>query len=109
MLRYNQILRRTAVQYQARTFSQVSWLQTGGGTGPNEHITNSTDRLDVHTNAAKSGKADRTSGGGGSQAANEQDDRNNNKRAQEEHPEAPMVIGMNDERGSVRLPGELKH
>lgn len=55
----------------------------------------------MHSEAARSGKADRASGGGGSQAANQQDDRNNQKRAKDEHPEAPVVIGMNDERGSV--------
>ncbi|KAI9786695.1 MAG: hypothetical protein M1816_007836 [Peltula sp. TS41687] len=114
------LLRRAAVVQQqhqhARTFTQAARLRTGGGTDSSEHITNSTDTLDgfvaqrglfvkfiVHSQAAEAGKEDRTtrtSDEGGSQAANQRDDRGNQKRAKEEFPEAPVTIGMNDERGS---------
>ena len=39
--------------------------------------------------------------GTGGGATSRKDEGNNNKRAEKDHPEAPMVIGMNDERGGV--------
>lgn len=88
--------------------------QAWTGSDPSEHVTNSADNLDIQTNASKAGRSDRAQGAGGgseggergglAQSRTEQDARSSNERAKQDHPEAPgPVIGMNDERGSVRL------
>ncbi|MCJ1410024.1 hypothetical protein MMC19_004109 [Ptychographa xylographoides] len=70
-----------------------------GSTKSSDHTTNSKDELDVQSSASKSGARARAEGSTNSSATSEKDTRNDNERAQKDHPEAPMVIGMNDERG----------
>lgn len=87
-----------------RAFSQAARLQKWTGSDPSEHVTNSNDNLDVHTQASKAGAEDRNADGSGlAQSTTERDHRNSQKKVKEEFPEAPKgpVIGMNDERGSV--------
>lgn len=83
--------RRTAADWQGRQ--------------ADEHITNSTDELNVQASASQSAKRDRAAGAqeSNSQATGEKDAGNQNEQAKKDHPEAPTpVIGMNDERGQVR-------
>lgn len=105
MLRNIRPVSRSTFQRSIRPFAGSARTPKWSGSNSSEHITNSTDNLDVHSNAAKSGKQDRTSSGGGSAAANQEDARKSNARAKEDRPEAPPgpVLGMNDERGSVCL------
>ncbi|KAI9882140.1 MAG: hypothetical protein M1823_006117 [Watsoniomyces obsoletus] len=84
-----------------RTFTTTASPRGWKGSDPSEHITNSTDNLDVHSEAATAGREDRSKGKDGlAQSATESEARNSNERAKKDHPEAPgPVIGMNDERG----------
>lgn len=62
------------------------------------------DGLDVQSEQSHKAVKEHESLEEGSQAISRKDEGDNNKRAKEDHPEAPgPVIGMNDERGSVRL------
>ena len=84
------------------TTAQPRLATEPGSTKPSDHTTNSKDELDVQSAASKSGKRERVEGSHAS-ATSEKDTRNDNERAQKDHPESPMVIGMNDERGGVCL------
>ncbi|MCJ1345205.1 hypothetical protein MMC31_003411 [Peltigera leucophlebia] len=76
------------------------------GRQPEEHITETQDGLNVHSEASKSGKQERASSSEQSSATNEKDHGNQNKKAKEENPESPgPVLGMNDERGGVSFLG----
>ena len=88
---------------QVRSLTTAQSLLAGGATqGRREdHVTNSTDTLDVHSSASKSGAKERQEDAPNASASTEKDQRNDNERAQKDHPESPMVIGMNDERGGV--------
>ena len=88
---------------QTRSLTTARPLLAGGATqGRREdHITNSTDTLDVQSSASKSGAEERQEDASNASASTEKDKRNDNERAQKDHPESPMVIGMNDERGGV--------
>lgn len=80
------------------------------GSDGKEHTTNKKDTLDVQSSSSKAGKEARAEDAHNSSATSEKDETNANARAQKEHPEAPLVIGMNDERGGVRIsrPGALR-
>jgi hypothetical protein len=94
---------------QSRCISTARPLfaSSGGSTESSnkEHVTNSTDELDVHSSASKSGTRERIEDSPSSSASSEKDTRKDNERAQKDHPESPIVIGMNDERGSVCIIG----
>ncbi len=55
---------------------------------------------DVQSESAQQGIEDAQEGKEGSDAISRKDERNMNKKGQEEFPESPMVIGMNEERGA---------
>jgi len=55
---------------------------------------------DVQAEAAQQGLKDHKEGKEGSDAISRKDERKNQSKAKDEFPEAPVVIGMNDERGS---------
>ncbi|KEF57487.1 uncharacterized protein A1O9_05404, partial [Exophiala aquamarina CBS 119918] len=62
------------------------------------------DGLDVQSEQSHKAMKKHESLEDGSQAISRQDEGDNNKRAKEDHPKAPdPVIGMNDERGKVRV------
>lgn len=68
-----------------------------------EHAVNR-DGLDVQSEQSHKAMKEHESLQEGSQAISRKDEGDNNKRAKEDHPKAPEpVIGMNEERGSVRL------
>ena len=103
ILHHSRLLQRGILEHSSRRFTQASQTWKWTGSDSKDHTTNADDRLDVQSDASRSGKADRSSGEGLSQATNQEDARKSNARAKEERPEAPdgPVIGMNDERGSV--------
>ena len=78
------------------------------GRQPEEHAVNRKDEKDVQSQQSQQGMRDKQEGNEGAQAVSQKDERNSNQRAQEEHPESPMVIGMNDEKGSVRVEGSMQ-
>src|ERR1700759_3757100 len=55
---------------------------------------------DVQSEAAQQGMKDHEQGKESSDAISRKDEMNAQQKAKEEFPEAPVVIGMNDERGS---------
>ena len=71
------------------------------GSGPEQHITNRKDELNVHSAGSEAGKRERAEDANRDSATTEKDTRNDNERAKKENPESPVVIGMNDERGGV--------
>ncbi|KAL9119134.1 MAG: hypothetical protein Q9187_004313, partial [Circinaria calcarea] len=81
--------------------TSTSLLSTPGwdGSGRSDHVTNRKDTLDVHSSSSKAGKQARVEDSPNSSATSGKDERNDNARAQKDHPESPVVIGMNDERG----------
>jgi len=81
--------------------------KSAGHTGKDtdQHVTNSKDELDVHSAASRAGQRARQAGDPAhSSATSERDSGNNNRKAAEDS-KAPQgtVIGMNDERGGVRV------
>jgi hypothetical protein len=56
---------------------------------------------DPQAESAKQAMKDHEEGKGGSDAISRKDEFKNNEKAQKEFPESPIVIGMNEERGSV--------
>lgn len=75
------------------------------GRKPDDHVTITEDELDIQSGASKSGRRQRAEESHPSSAATEKDSRNDNEQAKKDHPEAPgPVIGMNSERGGVRVP-----
>ncbi|KAF1981606.1 hypothetical protein K402DRAFT_408287 [Aulographum hederae CBS 113979] len=69
-----------------------------GKPGQKDHVTDKEDRLDVQSNNSGKGFDQKAQGSGGS-ATSQSDSRNSTKRTKEEHPESPVIIGMQDERG----------
>ena len=63
-----------------------------------EHVVRNNDELDVQSKASHSGMKEREQGSSGSSAISSKDDTNSKQKAKEEHPEAPDLIGMEDER-----------
>jgi hypothetical protein len=74
---------------------------TGPGWGGREGRDHAVKRppLDVEAETAQQGMQDHAQRKEGSDAISRKDERNNQQKAKEEFPEAPVVIGMNDERG----------
>ena len=68
------------------------------GRSSKEHTVRNNDELDVQSKASHSGMKEREQGNSSSSAINSQDDTNSKQKAKEEHPEAPTLIGMEDER-----------
>ena len=109
-LRTSHMLVRTTLRDYPRSLPSLSHHRFASGTSdwsgrqPQEHVTNRKDELDVQSGASQSGKRDKLSHENASQGTSEQDSGNQNQQAQKDHPEAPgPVIGMNDERGQVRI------
>lgn len=91
-------------QTRSLTVTRPLLASNSVGSGPKDHVTNSTDELDVQSAASKAGKKEKVEDASRDSASSEKDVRNDNERAQKENPESPMVIGMNDERGGVSCP-----
>lgn len=93
---------RSVLPVQRDTWDSYADSQTSIGRQPDEHVTNSSNELDVQSAASKSGKRQRAEEDHPTSAATEKDTGNQNEKAKKDHPEAPgPVIGMNDERGGV--------
>lgn len=91
-----------------RTLSQISMRHKWTGSDPGEHVTNSSDKSDIQTQASQAGREDKSQDNQGlANSATERDQQGSQKKVKEEFPEAPKgpVIGMNDERGSVGVFG----
>jgi len=55
---------------------------------------------DPQAKTAQQGLKEHEEGKEGSDAISRKDEKKNNEKAKKEFPESPMVIGMNEERGS---------
>ncbi|OCT48446.1 hypothetical protein CLCR_04425 [Cladophialophora carrionii] len=75
---------------------------TGPGWGGREGRDHAVKRppYDVHAETAQEGMKEHEQGKEGSDAISRKDERKNQQKAKEEFPESPVVIGMNEERGS---------
>ena len=73
--------------------STPSWEGRHGG----DHVLNR-DAQDAQSAPSHEARAQKEKGEEGSSAISQKDENNSNKKAQEEHPESPMVIGMNSGR-----------
>jgi len=67
-----------------------------------DHVLNRDDH-DAQSAPSNEARRDKEQGKEGSSAISQKDERNSNQKAQEEHPEAPMVIGMNSGKRSCIL------
>ena len=97
--------RALRTQFLARPLSTSKALHAGAGwdgSDGKDHVTNKKDTLNVQSSSSKAGKEARAEDAHNSSSSSEKDERNSNARAQKEHPESPIVIGMNSERGGVR-------
>lgn len=65
-----------------------------GGRPGDDHVLHR-DGKDAQSAPSKEARNDKAEGKEGSGAISQKDERNANQRAQDDHPEAPMVIGMN--------------
>jgi len=70
-----------------------------GGREGRDHAVNRPAH-DVQADTAQQAMKDHEQGKEGSAAISRKDENNNQQKTKEEFPEAPVVIGMNDERGS---------
>jgi hypothetical protein len=91
---------RVPLNTAVKSISSSAPARKWEGRPAEEHPAREPDSHQHQIDSVKEGKQERASGEG-SAAASEKDDQNLNKKAQQEHPESPMVIGMNDERGGV--------
>ncbi|KIW62599.1 hypothetical protein PV04_10759 [Phialophora macrospora] len=75
---------------------------TGPGWGGRQGRDHAVKRpaYDVQAETAQQGMKDHEEGKEGSDAISRKDERSNQQKAKEEFPESPVIIGMNDERGS---------
>ncbi|MCJ1250823.1 hypothetical protein MMC30_008051 [Trapelia coarctata] len=97
-------LRRTT---RSLTTSRPFLAGNSVGSGPDDHVTNRTDELDVQSAASKAGEKERVENASRDSASSEKDVKKDNERAKKESPESPVVIGMNDERGGVVVEEEV--
>jgi len=85
-----------------RSFSIAASRQASGETKgkihDSDHTTRKDDRLDVQTDNSASARESKTKDVGG-HAVREKDETNSKAKVKEEFPEAPVTIGMEDERG----------
>ncbi|EKG20802.1 hypothetical protein MPH_01886 [Macrophomina phaseolina MS6] len=93
----------TARQTTVRPLTASAWRcgygRSDKGNPDEDHTTNKTDRTEVQSDNAFSGKEAHSTGTGGS-ATSRKDERSSTAKAKKDHPEAPdVVIGMQDERG----------
>ena len=102
---------RLLVNSRTRSVTRGFSVSVRGNSGwdgkqPEEHVTNRKDKdtLDIQADASRTGHEERAKDSTHSQATSERDAGKNNEKAKKDHPEAPgPIIGMNDERGGVRL------
>lgn len=89
----------------SRSFSSLPKRSKQEGRKPDEHAVNQTNDPNVQSAASQSGMKEREKQHPDKSNAIAQRGGEENEKAKKQHPEAPRpVIGMNDERGGVRVP-----
>lgn len=83
---------------KAETRAQDSGPGWGGREGRDHAVKRPAH--DVQADTAQQGMKDAQEGKEGSDAISRKDEKKMNQKGQEEFPESPMVIGMNEERGA---------
>ena len=88
---------------QLSASSLLQLPQDWSGTGREDHTTETTDDLDIQSAASKKGLQEKQESSSQSSAISEKDAGKSNVRAEKETKAPGVVLGMNDERGGVRL------
>lgn len=97
--RPNRAENQTSTMDKGKQNSTPSWEGRHG----DDHVLNR-DSHDAQSAPSNEARKDKEQGKEGSDAISQKDERNSNQKAQEEHPESPMVIGMNSGKETPTLP-----